>query len=103
MLTITLPTGITFYLIEAELLKRQVFLAISKGVLAFWAEVLKIGFAIGKHIALDDTSIAKARGLTATGTCDIGLRDGGTSGSKNIFLHVRLLSFCSVYFDTIGQ
>ena len=76
--------------------KRKILLAIGKCLLAFRAEILILGFAIGKHIVLDYTSIAQASGFTAARAGNICICDGSSSGTKNVFLHDRHLSFYAI-------
>jgi hypothetical protein len=52
--------------------------------------------ALRKHVTLDETGIAQTRNLIATRTDDERIRDGGTPGSKHVFLHNRHLPFFSV-------
>ena len=74
----------------------KVFLATGKGFLALSTEIFIFGIAVRKNIALDHTSVTKLRGFTTSYTRHICFRDGGSSGSQNILLHVRHQPFFSV-------
>src|SRR5579884_3436803 len=83
--------------------KRQFLLACSKSLLTFRANVFELRIAIRKHIALDDTGIPQTRSFTTSGTIDVCFRYGSTSGTKNIFLHDRHLSFYVIFRNDISR
>ena len=71
----------------------KILLAFCQRLLAIKAEILKVGLTIREHIALDNPGISQARGLTTSRARDVCFRYGSSSGTKNIFLHDRHLSF----------
>src|SRR5690348_10851597 len=77
--------------------KRQFLLSCSKSLLTFWTNVFELRIAIREHIALDDTGIPQTCSFTTSGTIDVCFRYGSTSGTKNIFLHDRHLSFYVIF------
>ena len=76
--------------------QRKILFAIGKRCLTIRAEVFVLGIAVRKHITLNDMGIAATCGFATSCASDIGFRDGSSSGSKNIFLHDRHLSFYAI-------
>jgi hypothetical protein len=86
-----------------HLRKWQFLLSCGKSLLAFWANVIELRIAIRKHIALDDTGIPQTCSFTTSGTIDVCFRYGSTSGTKNIFLHDRHLSFYVIFRNDMSR
>jgi hypothetical protein len=82
---------------SAHLWNGQVLLAALQGLMALRAKIFKLRVALRQDIALNNTCIPQASYFSASRAIDICFCDGGSSGSKNIFLHSRHLPFfCSL-------
>src|SRR5947209_19449272 len=86
-----------------HLRKWQFLLSCSKSLLTFRANVFELRIAIRKHITLDDTGIPQTCSFTTSGTIDVCFRYGSTSGTKNIFLHDRHLSFYVIFRNDMSR
>lgn len=105
MYTISLPLALLpgSYGDAAHLCNGQILLAIVQGLLALRAQIFKLRVALRQYIALNNTCIPQASHLSTPRAIDICFCDGGSSGSKDIFLHSRHLPFFCVLVTTKPQ
>jgi len=73
----------------------QVLFSVGKGFLALWTEIFIFGVTLREHIALDNACIPQAGRFITSCANDKRFRYGGSSSSKDIFLHGRHLPFCA--------